>query len=176
MFYHLRSYLSCGLPRLDQGVIMQQNVTFGMLIVLLGIVGCTGRMAKEERMKIETEKRGEPLSIAFGEQGGVTGGYSGHTIDEKGNVVKISRLPGGRTREDSSGTVSSEALDALKSFLETSGFFRIEYGKRGNMTYSVQVRNGDLQHRVFWPAGDASVPEVLMRTWRDLNALVKTAK
>ena len=114
--------------------------------------------------------------VEFGEQGGVTGEYTGYAIDETGAVFRVQRMPGKDETLTPSGAVTQEDVVSLISIVETIGFFQIVYSQGGNMVCSITVNKGLDDHTVFWPMGDDNVPEDLSILRQYLTTLVKKAR
>ena len=118
----------------------------------------------------------ESFRVEFGEQGGVTGEYTGYAIDETGVVHRVQRMPGKDETQTPSGSLTPEDVASLMSIVETIGFFQIVYSQTGNMVYSITVRKGDDDHTVFWPMGDENRPEDLTILRQYLTTLIKKAR
>jgi len=91
------------------------------------------------------------FEIFFGQQGGFTGGYSGYHLDLSGKVSQISHLPGQVSTEKPLGVLSKEQIDAIRQFVGNSRFFDKISDKRGNMTYTIRIKDGDSEHIAHWP-------------------------
>jgi hypothetical protein len=144
------------------------------VVVLLFYLGCCGRPSHTNNQTMHpNDEPNQSFTVEFGEQGGFTGGYAGYIIDALGKVTKIDRLPGGESRKESLGVASGEDMASLRRRIDSIGFFRIAYRKRGNMTYSIVVRRNDEEHRVSWTQGDDDVPEDLIRLRNNLLNIVK---
>ena len=153
---------------------MARTIGIIAIVVFLCHIGCGGRPSHIKNQSMyPNDESNQPFSVEFGEQGGFTGGYVGYIIDASGKVTKIDRLPRGESHEDSLGVASGEDMASLRSRIDSVGFFRIAYRKRGNMTYSIVVRRNDEEHRVSWVLGDDDVPEDLIRLRNNLLKIVK---
>ena len=118
----------------------------------------------------------ESFRVEFGEQGGITGEYTGYTIDETGAVHRVQRMPGKDETLTSSGAVTREDVASLMSIVETIGFFQIVYSQTGNMVYSITIGKGGDDHTVSWPMGDENTPEDLTILRQYLTTLIKKAR
>lgn len=153
---------------------MQHRIKVIGLVLSMLVFGCGGKLGQENMQESKDVITIEPFYVEFGEQGGFTGEYSGYAIDASGEVVGKMRLPGRKVEETPLGMLSRENIETLRSTIESIGFYRIEYSKRGNMTYSIKIKEGNTEHRVYWPAGDKDAPETLKQLRQDLLSLVKS--
>ena len=148
---------------------------FSLSILLLGFCSRATQRAYQEGSTDAGTAQGS-FRVEFGEQGGVTGEYTGYAIDETGGVFRVQRIPGKDETLEPSGAVTQEDVASLMSIVETVGFFQIVYSQRGNMVYSIKVHKGLDDHTVVWPMGDDNVPEDLSILRQYLTTLVKKAR
>lgn len=102
------------------------------------------------------------FEIFFGQQGGFTGGYSGYHLDFSGKVSQISHLPGQAGTEKPLGVLSKEQIDVIRQFVRNSRFFDKILDKRGNMTYTIRIKDGDSDHIVHWPLNHSKTDPQLL--------------
>lgn len=111
--------------------------------------------------------------VAFGEQGGFSGEYSGYAVEGSGDVFRLSRSPGRETAREKLGTFSQDDIHALKSMIDSADFFNITHRKTGNMTYSIEIQRGTRENHVHWDVGDRDIPDALVKLRKDLLELIK---
>lgn len=104
-------------------------------------------------------------SIAYGNQGGVSGGGTATVLLENGQVFSTSNLPKtekyvGKTASDGAKSLMDEALALVSSHTELNG--------TGNMTYYIIYKDGTNEKKISWPA-EASPPD-------DVRTLIKKLK
>ena len=87
------------------------------------------------------------FKVVFGEGGGVTGQWRGHTIAADGQVETWAGASA-EVNPKPAGKLSELALE-----LEKSGYFEIERNEPGNMTRFIRVTANEETHEVTWPAG-----------------------
>ena len=88
--------------------------------------------------------------IVFGEGGGFTGRWSGHTVESDRSV---SSWEGVRIEENSTaaGQLSEEHRSLLWQQLVETKFFETKMQEKGNMTRLIRVTANGETHEVTWP-------------------------
>lgn len=98
----------------------------------------------------EQISQAKDFTIIFGSGGGFTGMAEGYVIHSDGKVEKWSGIHFRRSKVETVGVVTQEALQPLRQMFETKAFERWSYQETGNMTTSVQCIHGNDTTVVSW--------------------------
>lgn len=118
------------------------------------------------------------FTIIFGSGGGFTGMAEGYIIHGDGQIEKWSGFHTQRSKAETIGVVTPEALQSLRQTFETKVFAQWSYRKTGNMTTLVQCIRGNDTTVVSWPGLEPGndVPPDIQDFYRNLMHAVQTAK
>ncbi len=121
-----------------------------LTFILLPVLACStdsNRQAPQVKTDIPVD-----LQIEFGEGGGFTGLWQGHTIAADGSITRWTGAAGEK-KEDTLGTLSPETLAEIWQNIQNSLSPRTSSGQPGNMTRYIRVRADSAEFTVQWPAG-----------------------
>lgn len=110
--------------------------------------------------------------LVFGEGGGFTGLWQGHTVTAAGVIYSWKgRRPGENQRP--AGRLSGKQVQALWQEIQRAGFFAQEWNERGNMTAVLRVTaNGATREWAWVPSSGSSAaktaPQQLQRFCHNL--------
>jgi len=93
--------------------------------------------------------------IEVGSGGGITGGSNGYTIESNGKVSawQIVQASSEKTTKPLF-EIACDSVEFYKTYLDLMRFDTINFSKVGNWTSFVELRQGEVAHRVSW-TGDS---------------------
>ncbi|MFH1844779.1 MAG: hypothetical protein ABIF77_16435 [bacterium] len=145
-----------------------------LLMILFGLLaGCKSTPESTGVADIPAD-----LAIVFGEGGGFTGMWTGHTVAADGTVSKWH----GKVAEENPepvGRLSPDQRAALWARLIEADFVSIQSTEVGNLTRFIKVVAAGKTHEVSWipPGGDSTgVPAQLQELLGFCRGLVPTEK
>ena len=117
------------------------------------------------------------FTIIFGSGGGFTGMAEGYVIHGDGQIEKWSGPYFRRSKAETVGVVTSEALQPLRQMFETKAFERWSYQETGNMTTQVWCISGNDTTAVSWPGLEPGkdVPPAIQDFYGKLMHAVQSA-
>ncbi len=116
----------------------------------------------------DTSEPPADFSCRVGSGGGITGMWSGHTMEAGGSVLSWE----GRTAGDDpqpTGRLDAERIRTLWGLVRDHRFFQIESDTRGNMTYMIEVTAGGRTHTAYWAAGASPKQPAVEGTLNELR-------
>lgn len=150
----------------------------GVFLALLLATGCVSSDNSESADSADSGDSAEDhrvppdFRMMLGQGGGVTGRWSGFTIDSDGSIVEWSGAVAG-SNPHPAGTLTLEQAAAIWHDVVGIEFFSQEIDERGEMTAFLKVNADSLEHRVSWIPGaeDMEPPKhpVEALYWRTLK-------
>lgn len=134
-------------------ILPREALVYGILLSLLGCLS-SGDVADNSRQIGTDSLHTVPpdFEMVFGEGGGFTGQWTGHTIRANGAVYSW-QGPVAGSNADSTGELRADSLLRIWADLQEIGFFSDSLNESGNMVAFVRVTAGNQRNRVAWIPG-----------------------
>lgn len=118
--------------------------SFILLIVTIFLLPACSKKAANQQPPMP-----EDFSLMFGEGGGVTGLWQGHTIQADGTILAWEGKTAGATPRPA-GKLSSKQVKALWQQLHATNFFADTTKDHGNLTTFMRVTANQQTHEASW--------------------------
>ena len=105
--------------------------------------------------------------VGFG--GGITGLWSGYTLEADGTVLSWEGRIAGLDPQPA-GQIPTEAVQRLWQLVQDRQFMTLRSDTRGNMTYMIEVTAGGRTHTAWWSAEARPAKPDLNRTLTELRS------
>lgn len=124
-----------------------------LLLALLVTLGCASSGGQ-----MDTPMGSRGYELRFGEGGGITGLWTGYTIETDGRLMRWEGRSAGANPEEV-GTVDAAARAAFWSAITDGGILDADRDESGNLTRMITVvEPGEDPHDVKWALGASESP------------------
>jgi len=124
-----------------------------VLLALLVTLGCAGSGRQTESPMGSTG-----YELRFGEGGGITGLWTGYTVEADGRLTRWEGRSAGANPE-AVGTVDAASRAAFWSAVTEGGILDADRDESGNLTRMITVvESGEDPHTVKWALGASETP------------------
>lgn len=117
------------------------------LILSFALLSCASQKDKVVHVPLP-----EKLEIQFGAGGGMTGMWTGYSIQRNGVVEKWQGRTAGSNPTEV-GKLSEEELQNLWNALQADSIYAQSTSEAGNMTSFIHIKSDDNEHSIRWPQG-----------------------
>lgn len=123
--------------------------------------------------KVSTIENFNGKVIIFGSKGGFTNSTTEYRIYENGQFEKY--LKSAQSIEPLNRLASNQCDQIFNNFYSL-GLDKMDVDEPGNMSYFIQMKNGNSNKKLRWKSADATVPHQLKQYYKILGQIAKKSK
>lgn len=111
--------------------------------------------------------------VAFGSAGGYTGKIDRYTLLENGQIFHYNSIDKVETQIN---TISKSEAKAVLKKMKEIGFGEMDVVQKGNLNYSIELKDGDTVHKCSWADEGKKAPKELKELYKYLMTFAEVTR